>query len=121
MDTEGVLIEEALVYHVDQNCVDLAFGAGSYEWLSTQVSSDKIGIDEDIYNLPEWDYARGYWIEEPIRFQYWGIPIFVAQQIVNEDEIEQLAITLVHELAHERGYTEDEGIAEAIGRICTHS
>lgn len=122
IDTELVLIDEAVMYHVSGSCLDEALGEGAYEWLQFTVYTNGIGIDEDVYNRPEWNYARGYYVPQSIRYQYENYPIYLAQQIVwSDNNMEQMAITLIHETAHEFGYTEDdEGLAEALGELCSY-
>jgi hypothetical protein len=110
-----------MMNHINASCMDKAFGAGAYLWLNDQLSLNRIGIDQDVMNRPEWDYASGYWVPSSLRYQYDNKPIFVAEQIVNEDSYRDIAETLVHETGHEFGLTSaDEGLAEAIGRMCTH-
>lgn len=118
-DTEQIIIDEAFQYHVSESCVDAYYGEGAYEWLSDVVMAAQVGLDLDVMTMSEWDYARGYWVESSLRYQYWGYPIWLAQQIIDEDELENVARTLVHETGHEFG-EEDEQVAEWIAVLCTY-
>jgi hypothetical protein len=61
---------------------------------------------------------RGAWTAE-----YWGIPLFVAEQVVNTMSMEELAKSLVHEVGHEYGFTdseEDESQLKVFEGLCTN-
>jgi hypothetical protein len=100
-ETEVVVMQEAFMWRVDRACMD-AFFQGSSDWLDEQINLGAIGIDEDVYNGSGAGYPSGtpgYWVPESIRYQYWGIPIYLAAQIFT-DELE-VAGTMLHEALHE--------------------
>lgn len=113
-ETEAIYMQEAFVYHVSGNCMN-AVWPGSYDWLWGQVMTDNIGVDDDVGYMEEYDYARGYWVPEGVRYQYEGKIIHVFVETVY-DQID-LAQTMMHETAHEFG-EEDEGMAETLAALC---
>lgn len=100
-----------------------AIHPNAYGWVENQLGWG-IFMDDDVYNRPDWDYARGYWVPEDLRYQYWGKKLGVASQIVSQYEKREIAITLIHESAHEFGFSsspEDESLAESIGWLCSRN
>jgi hypothetical protein len=108
-----------MTHHIDSNCVDLAFGAGAYSWLQSQVIGNHVWIDEDVHTMASWDYALGYWVSPSLRYQYWGKAIYLSQSIA--DDHQSVAATLIHELGHEFGFTDsasDEAQLEFFASLC---
>lgn len=116
-ETEDVIIWEAVYHYVNADCMATNIDVNAFGWLENQLGWG-IFMDDDVNTRPDWDYATGYWVPPSLRYQYWGKKIGVASQIVSEARKREIAITLIHETAHEFEI-EDEMLAETIGWLCS--
>jgi len=123
LETEQTIIHNALVNHVSQNCVEAAIGGTSYWWLVDTVSLGDVWLDLDVINMPEYDYARGYYVPLSLRYQYDGIPLYLSWQHTVEDDGRSIARTLIHEAGHEAGWgdtPEEEEELEWFALLCSY-
>ena len=83
--------------------------------MGDQIILGRVGIDLDVSSHPECQGIEAYWIPHNLRYQYDGIPLYLAVDPL--PDYLGTARNLMHETFHEFGET-DEGIAEALANLC---